>query len=106
LRNFAAPAALVSSSEEVRTSFRSVMSIFSLFDRPYKQLLADCMQQLSEVAPRHFPSNKLVLQLACELAAHPQTYEAILQVIDPLHQNLQGHRSAADTAPVRIAFIP
>jgi len=82
------------------------MSIFLLFDRPYKQLLADCMQQLSEVAPRHFPSNKLVLQLACELAAHPQTYEAILQVIDPLHQNLQGHRSAADTAPVRIAFIP
>lgn len=81
-------------------SFLLNLAVILQLDRPYEKLLADCMQQLSEVAPRHFPSNKLVLQLACELAAHPQTYGAILQVIDPLHQNLQGHRSAADTAPV------
>lgn len=37
---------------------------------------------MKEVPPRHFSSNKHVLQLACELAAHPQTYAAILHIIE------------------------
>jgi hypothetical protein len=50
--------------------------------RPYAALLQACERALAEVAPRHFAANKEVLQLACELAAHPQTYAAILQVLD------------------------
>lgn len=63
------------------------------------------MQQLREVPPRHFSSNKLVLQLACELAAYPQTYAAILLILEGLGPTTVNNGNHARAGNLTVAAL-
>lgn len=50
-----------------------------------RKLLGACNQQLNFA--ESFTNNREILQLACELAVHPATYDAILAVLNETNEN-------------------